>query len=533
MAKETQVPDVEKATVPYKAWPMSDERGWSWTASDGNEILGPEKDDWTRFKQAHTYYDKARGATPEIKGAYSLPHHKLSNGELKTYVGGVIAATAILNGARGGFRRDMSPAGRRSLYNHLRKHYGQAGRTAPPLKEKWLDRTKDDFVHPNPKTLAERDYEDFIFALEQAGFKEEAELITKEWWMTWDPEATGMTEIPETEKAIWTEIEVEKAAVEEEDAPAETPEAGEPKAEEETSTDKDDGAADDKSAESAKEEVTKSEDGDTLKKIETSISELATATQKAISELVNTVSEIGDRVAKLESSDSTTEAPKAEETPTADASKAEEQAADEPAAEEKPVEEAKAEEKSDEKAEEKPAEKSDEKPEEKSDEPVADESAKAPEKAEAEDTEKAEETTSEEKPVQTPADVFGAFHALLESMGMTSKDFLGAMAQKSLDSMGPSLTGAVEKTVKESIGALQNGVKTEVEKAVVSKLDAKLEEVSKDFQETIEKLDTRLEKVEEVGGVPKGASGQEGTSEAEGKSQGTFVGIFSRALKKR
>lgn len=503
MAEKAQETEIEKATVPYKAWPLSDEQSWSWSASDGNELLGPDGDNWMRYKQAHTWYNDERGATPEVKQAYGLPHHKLSNDELKTYMGGVIAAVASLNGARGGFRQDTSEEGRRSLYDHLRKHYQQADREAPPLKNKWMERTKEDFSHPNPKTLSERDYEDFVFALEQCGFKDNIpEFLTKEWWMTWDPEITGIEEIPETEKAIWSSIE--KATVEHEDVENKVEETDKQKAEETSTENSDSGSGDDNKTETEeKEEVSKSEDSDSMKKLEETISGLASATQKAISELTSTVCEIGARIAKLEGTSS------------------------EEKTEEKSEE--KVEEKVEEKTEEKVEEKADETSEEKSEEKVED---KTEEKVD-ENTEKSEETSSEEKPAPTPAEIFAAFHSILESVGMTAKDFFGAMAQKSLDSMGPTLTGTVEKTVKSSILALQNGVKAEVEKSVSNQLDAKLQEVAKDFQETIEKLDVRLEKVENIGGVPKGASGQEGVSEASDESGDKFKGIFSRALLKR
>jgi len=525
--KAATVANIEKSTVPYKAWPMSDDRRWSWTSVDSDAVLGG--DNWERHKSAYTYYDETRGATPLIKGAYSLPHHKLSNGELRTYSGGVVAATAILNGARGGFRRDMSEEGRKSLHAHLAKHYGQMERTPPALRDKWMARLKEDFSHPNPKTLAERDYEDFVFALEQCGLKdaEVPEFLTKAWWMTWDEDATGLAAIPEKEKGIWSEIE--KAVVEDKNA-METSLVSQPTPEVATTKDANSGTSDNQPPKLAEAAVAKSDDSNSMKKIEETIAGLATATQKALSDLIGTVTELGTRIGQLETAKAAPEKVVAEVAPAAPAVQAvaavAEKTVDAPVAPEAvkpqaipaavvaaipPVPAA---------------------PAENDVTPVVAETEKTAGQAPTE-TIVAGVTSPEVKPVQTPSEFLGAFHALLASMGMTDKDFFGPMAQKSLDSMGPSLTVAVEKTVKESISALQSGVQADVEKAVAGKLDAKLLEVAKDFRETIEKLDVRLEKVEQVGGVPKGASGQEGAPETSGKPLGKFSGLFARALRKQ
>ena len=512
---------VEKATVIYKAYPLSDERGWSWSAADGNEVLGHEKEQWDRFKSAHTYFDRERGMTPTVKAAYSLPHHKLSNGELKTFMGGVVAATAILNGARGGFRRDTSEEGRKSLYAHLQKHYKQAGRPAPALKSKWLERFKDDYVHPNPKTLAERDFEDFLFSLELNGGGV-PEFLTKEWWLTWDEDATGLTTIPETEKGTW--VSIEKEEVESADVETETPttEASEQEAADEAVKDDEVGTGDNQSTESSPEAVSKEEDDSAMKvddkriddeKVDeaktveetpeiTTVAELAAIMTKALAGITSAVSDLGKRVEGLEKNDSGAVT------------------VDEAVSEEKTIEEVVSEEKSEvvdgakieEKTEVTEATEIDEKSAE--DAPI-------------------EEAISEKAPTQSPAQILGAFHELLAGLGMTAKELFGDMAQKSLDSMGPTLIGTVEKTVKESISALQKGVKAEVEKSISGKLDEKLMEVAKDFRGTVEKLDGRLMKVEQVGGVPQGAAGQEGTLEADDKPKGKFTGIFSGALLKR
>jgi hypothetical protein len=112
-------------------------------------------------------------------------------------------------------------------------------------------------------------------------------------------------------------------------------------------------------------------------------------------------------------------------------------------------------------------------------------------------------------------------------MGMTAKDFFSALVQKNLDGAAPDLTKTVEKAVESSVSSLQKGVTEKVEKS----LDAKLTEVTNDFGNAIEKLSGRLEKVEQVGGVPGGAAGQESTSDPTEGSRGVFAGIFSRAVR--
>lgn len=475
---------VEKATVPYRAWPMSDERSWSWTAADGNRLLGEGGDDWGRFKTAHTYFDDSRGQTPEIKAAYSLPHHKAANGGLETYVGGVIAATAILNGARGGFRRETSAEGRQALYTHLSKHYTQAGREAPPLKSDWLDRVKEDFTHPNPKTLAERDFEDFLFSLEKSGFKDNVpDFLNKDWWLTWDSEQTGVEEIPEREKGIW--MTIEKATVDHgEDQPVETEQA----AEAEQTKDNASGKTDDNPAGETETAPTPDNNPD-LTSIERGLAELADATKKALADITGAVLDIGKRVAALE---------------TRKDDSAEQAAPVEPVASAEPAAPAEA-------APSEPAAASDQ----------SDAGAKAPETA-------AEDTSSQTSKDAKTNELFSAFHDLLSGMGMTAKDFFASLVQKNLEGTGPSLAETVHKAVESSISALHTGVTEKVEKS----LDAKLADVAKEFATTIEKLNGRLEKVEQVGGVPGGAAGQEGSSETTRVSRGTFAGIFSSALRK-
>lgn len=114
--------------VPFRAYPVSP-GAWSFSAGDGNALVDKG---WKSFADAHAYYEPAGAGYPDNKGAYKLPHHKLVDGNMRTFERGVIAAMAALNGARGG---TAIPAGeRQGVYNHLAKHYRQMNREAPPMR---------------------------------------------------------------------------------------------------------------------------------------------------------------------------------------------------------------------------------------------------------------------------------------------------------------------------------------------------------------------------------------------------------------
>lgn len=71
---------------------------------------------------------------PDSKAAVKLPHHVVgSDGKPgAANIGGVSAAIAALNGARGGV--DIPAAQRRAVWNHLAAHLRDADREPPPLR---------------------------------------------------------------------------------------------------------------------------------------------------------------------------------------------------------------------------------------------------------------------------------------------------------------------------------------------------------------------------------------------------------------
>ena len=112
--------------VPFKSYPLADRNmRWSFTAADGNALI--ESGGWSLFKSVHTWYEGS--GTPETKSAYKLPHHKKVGDQVKTVWRGVVAAMAILLGARGGV--NIPEEDRRGCYRHLSRHYHEFDEEPP------------------------------------------------------------------------------------------------------------------------------------------------------------------------------------------------------------------------------------------------------------------------------------------------------------------------------------------------------------------------------------------------------------------
>lgn len=125
-----------KAVVPYSGTPAAPE-GRAWDASSATSRLrasagGPDKEkiDWSKYKQGFTWFNSGDS---ENYGSYKLPHHDIIEGSIHTVWKGVAAAMAALLGARGGV--DVPEGERKSIYNHLIKHYGQFDKDPPEFKK--------------------------------------------------------------------------------------------------------------------------------------------------------------------------------------------------------------------------------------------------------------------------------------------------------------------------------------------------------------------------------------------------------------
>ncbi len=99
-----------------------------WASRDGSG----EKDtiDWARYARAFAYVD---GENPENFGAYKLPHHDVQGGRLVVHRQGVMAAAAVLQGARGG--ASIPEADLPAVREHIARHYHQWGAKAPWERE--------------------------------------------------------------------------------------------------------------------------------------------------------------------------------------------------------------------------------------------------------------------------------------------------------------------------------------------------------------------------------------------------------------
>ena len=124
-----------KTAVPFKEYPLAS-KDRPWTASSAADRLrrwagGPNKEeiDFTRYRQGFAWYDSE---DVENFGAYKLPHHDVIDGEIHTVFRGVVAAMGALLGARGGV--DIPDSERRSVYNHLARHYREFDEEPPEFK---------------------------------------------------------------------------------------------------------------------------------------------------------------------------------------------------------------------------------------------------------------------------------------------------------------------------------------------------------------------------------------------------------------
>lgn len=111
----------QKSAIPYKKYPLADE-GTAW---DGPaEIAAAEVAD---LKLMCAWFDDANA---DVKQSYKLPHHLQA--DKKTVWRAVSAAMGALLGARGGV--DIPEDDKKSVYEHIAKHYADFGKTAPEFK---------------------------------------------------------------------------------------------------------------------------------------------------------------------------------------------------------------------------------------------------------------------------------------------------------------------------------------------------------------------------------------------------------------
>ena len=99
-----------------------------WASKDGSG--SKETIDWAKYRKAFAWYD---AKDPENFGSYKLPHHDVRDGRLVVHRRGVIAAAAVLQGARGGV--DIPASELPAVKRHIARHYHQWGEKAPWERE--------------------------------------------------------------------------------------------------------------------------------------------------------------------------------------------------------------------------------------------------------------------------------------------------------------------------------------------------------------------------------------------------------------
>lgn len=136
-ATKRMEPLVAKA-VGFESGPVYEGSSWDadaavarvrrWASRDGSG----DKDtiDWGKYRRAFAWYD---ATDPESFGSYKLPHHDVVDGRLVVHKRGVMAAAAVLQGARGGV--DIPEGEMEAVRQHIAAHYHQWGEKAPWERE--------------------------------------------------------------------------------------------------------------------------------------------------------------------------------------------------------------------------------------------------------------------------------------------------------------------------------------------------------------------------------------------------------------
>lgn len=122
---------VSNSVVPFQDLPLDQERAWN--AADATARVakwagGPDKDkiDWQKYRKAFLWYDPQ---SADIYGGYKLPMADVINGELRAVWRGVVAAAAVVSGARGTV--DIPSQELETIRHHIARYYDKAGKSVP------------------------------------------------------------------------------------------------------------------------------------------------------------------------------------------------------------------------------------------------------------------------------------------------------------------------------------------------------------------------------------------------------------------
>lgn len=123
-----------KAVIPYKDEGTAEE-GTSWSKPNLENFTGEmwEELSASERRRISAHYAWSDNSPAEKFEDLKLPHHKASKDGVGPAIWkGIVAAMGALMGARGGV--DVPEEGRKSIYNHLAKHYAQYDQTPPDFK---------------------------------------------------------------------------------------------------------------------------------------------------------------------------------------------------------------------------------------------------------------------------------------------------------------------------------------------------------------------------------------------------------------
>ncbi|MGV9330212.1 hypothetical protein ACWDR1_29715 [Streptosporangium sandarakinum] len=109
--------------------PLADrDRDWDADAAEKRvrEWAGAEEKPNAKYREAHVWYD---GEEPENFESYKLPVADVIGGDLKVVPRAVMAAGAVMQGARGGAKIPRDEVDR--VKSHLARYYAKMGDTPP------------------------------------------------------------------------------------------------------------------------------------------------------------------------------------------------------------------------------------------------------------------------------------------------------------------------------------------------------------------------------------------------------------------
>ena len=117
------------AVIAFQDMPLADrDREWDGDAAEKRvrKWAGAEDKPNEKYRNAHVWYDSDK---KDNFTAYKLLIADVIDGELKAVPRAVMAAAAILDGARGGINIPAEDVDR--VKNHLAKYYKKMGETPP------------------------------------------------------------------------------------------------------------------------------------------------------------------------------------------------------------------------------------------------------------------------------------------------------------------------------------------------------------------------------------------------------------------